>query len=334
MTSVGGVVQEPSAPGAERAHVAWAFLRTYVLGRAISLFVIVSATFFAMSALGVSIARRILGRSVTPEQLAAFNRQHGLDRPILVQYGDWLAAFVRGDWGTSPATALPIRDVVLSRLGPTLILAAIAFLIAVPASIAIGQFAAKRVGRPADFLLSIVSVCVAATPAFVVGLVLVLVFAVWLGIAPVDSTALVFGSPAQKVAAYVLPALTVAIWISPEIMRVTRASVWDTLSAPYTQAAVLRGLSRHTVTTRYLLPGASGPIVNVVALSALSVLTGLVVVENVFAFPGLGSLLVSSVRAGDTFTVQAIIVVTGIVFLVINVAADLQVLALNPRLRT
>jgi peptide/nickel transport system permease protein len=321
----------PTSPG--RLRRVGSAVRVYVLPRLLTLWVISAVVFFATKALSVNVARQVLGREVTQEQLDEFNHAHGFDKPPLQQYVVWLKGFLTGDWGVAPATGIPIRDTVMSRLGPTLLLAGISLAIAVPLSIGLGVFMAKRAGRPADLALSMATVCLAATPVFVVGIVLILVVSVHLGLTPVDSTALTFGTPAQRAAAYILPSVTLALALVPHITRITRASIWDTLAAPYAQAGVLRGLTRRTVTWRYLLPNASAPIVNAVALDMMWLVTGVILVENVFAFPGLGSLIVSAVQSGDIFTVQAVVMVTGALFICISLAADLLVVALTPRLR-
>lgn len=321
------------APADHRLKRLATILRLYVLPRLLTLWVISVVVFFATYALGINVARQVLGRQVTPQQLDDFNHAHGFDRPPLQQYVTWLKNFLTGDWGLSPSTNVPIRDTVMHRLGPTLLLASLALAIALPISIALGIFMAKRAGRPSDLLMSVLTVCLAATPVFVVGIVLILVFSVHLGITPVDSTALTFGSGSQKVAAYVLPSVTLALALLPHITRITRASVWDTLAAPYAQAGVLRGLTRRTVTWRYLLPNASAPIVNAVALDMMWLVTGVILVENVFGFPGLGTLIVTAVQSGDIFTVQATVMVTGVLFIAISLGADLLVVAFTPRLR-
>lgn len=308
-------------------------LRVHVLPRLITLWLISVVTFVATHALGVDVARRTLGKEVTASQLSAFRHQYGLDKPLLTQYVTWLSHFVRGDWGISPVSGQPIRHGVVERLDSTLLLSAGALLVALPISIALGMFMAKRAGRLSDLSLSIGSVGLAATPVFVIGILLIYVFSVQLGWTPVDSTALSFGGTAAHVRAYILPIATLALALIPHVTRITRASVWDTLTAPYAQAAVLRGLTRPTVTWRYLMPNASAPVINAVALDMMWLVGGVILVENVFGFPGLGTLLVASVEAGDVISVQTIVLLTGALFIAISLAADLLVVAFNPRLR-
>lgn len=310
-----------------------ALAKRYLVPRLATLFALSVVTFVAMDALGIDAARQALGRNVTEEQLESFREQHGLNRPLPVRYLDWLGHFVRGDWGQSALTGRPIRDDVAIRLGYTVLLSAAALAIAIPLSLLLGVYTAKRVRSLRDLTLSIGSIVLATMPIFVVGIVLILVFGVHLGWLPVDSTALSFGTRTEKVKAFVLPAVTLALAIAPHVTRMTRAALRETLAAPYAQAAVLRGLPTRLVTWRHLMPNAAAPIVNVVALNMMWLLGGVIIVEDVFAFPGLGQILLYYIRVGDLPSVQAIAMVTGAMFIAITLAADLLVVAWNPRLR-
>lgn len=311
----------------------WRMVRWHVLPRLFTIWLISLITFAATNAIGVNVAQRTLGREASPQELALFRKEHGLDRPLVVQYTSWLTNFVQGDWGVSPVSGRPVREGVLIRFRSTLLLALAALALSVPLSIGLGVFMAKRIGRPLELLLSIGTVAVAATPIFVLGILLIYIFSVRFGWTPVDSSGLAFGDAQAQVEAYILPAIALAISIVPHVGRITRASVRETLTAPYARAAVLRGLESRTITWRYLLPNAAAPIVNVVALNIMWLLGGVIIIENVFAFPGLGTLLVSSVQSGDLITVQAITMVIAIMFVTITLIADLVVVALNPRLR-
>jgi peptide/nickel transport system permease protein len=325
------------APAPRRGSTArsrtFSITRRYIVPRLLTLLAISLITFAATDALGIDVARKALGREVSPAQLHAFNVEHGLNRPAPVRYLAWLGNFVRGDWGTSPLTGEPIRPIIVPRFEHTLILAVLSLLLALPISLAIGIWLAKRARTKKDLYSSIATVALASIPVFGIGIVLVLVFAVNLGWAPVDSTAITFGTTKEKIEAYILPTATLVLSLLPHFIRMTRAAVRETLTAPYAQAAVLRGLPRRTVTWRHLMPNAAGPIVNVVALEIMWLVGGVILVENVFGFPGLGALLVDAIEAGDLISVQAIAILTGVMFITISLAADLFVLALNPRLR-
>ena len=173
----------------------------------------------------------------------------------------------------------------------------------------------------------------AAIPVFVIGIVLIYALSVKLGLTPVDSMGMSFGGVSAKAAAFILPTLTLVLSLLPHISRLTQVSVRETMTTPYARAAVLRGLTRRTITYRHLMPNAAGPIVNVVALDLIWLIGGVIIVENVFGFPGLGTLLVESIGAGDLLVVQAVAMVCGILFIGIGMSADIIVTLLNPRLR-
>jgi peptide/nickel transport system permease protein len=308
-------------------------LRRYVAPRLITILAISVVVFAATNAIGVDVAKRALGRTATPAELADFRLKYGLNRPLVEQYLTWLGHFVTGNWGISPISDLPVVNGVLGRLGSTVLLAMGAVVVALPISIALGVFMAKRPGKRSDLALSVGTLVLAATPIFVLGIVLTYVFSVRLGWTPVDSSGLAFGGFSAGVQAYILPVVTLALSLVPHWSRLTRAVFRETLSEPYAQAAVLRGLRRRTVTWKYLMPNAAAPIVNVVALELMWLVGGVVLVENVFGFPGLGSELVSAIQDGDLITVQAIALLTGTLFVLISMTADLVVLMLNPRLR-
>src|SRR2546425_234895 len=201
-------------------------------------------------------------------------------------------------------------------------------------SIAIGVFQARRIGSATDLSLLMGSVVVAALPEFVVGILLLFVFSRELGWLPTDSTALVFPTSFKsEVEAYALPTATLVLAIVPYIARIARGSLREALTAPYTQAAVLRGLPRRTVVWDHAMRNAGVPLINAVAINIVYLLSGVIVVENVFAFPGIGQGLVQSIQTSDAFNVEAIALVMGAMFIAVSVAADLLVAYLNPRLK-
>jgi peptide/nickel transport system permease protein len=280
------------------------------------------------------VARNALGRETTEEQLQAYLEERGLDRPIYVRYADWLGGFVRGDWGVSAVTNRAVRDDILPRFQKTLLLSLVSLLVALPISVLIAIFMARRVDSVADLALLMGTVVVAALPEFVVGIGLLMLFAVTLGWLPVDSTGLEFAATFdEKAKAFVLPALTLVLAMVPYIVRIGRAAAREALSAPYVQAALLRGLSRRSITWDHAMRNAAVPMVNAVAINIVYLLSGVIVVENVFAFPGIGQLLVQAIGAGDTTMVQSIALVMGAMFILISLAADFLVVYFNPRLK-
>lgn len=301
----------------------------------LTLFVISLVTFAATNYKSPEeVARAALGREAAKVQLDAYLKEHGLDEPIHVRYANWLGDFVQGDFGTSPVTGRSVRDDIGPRFQRTLLLSLVSILVALPISVAIGVFMARRIGKLSDFALLIGTVMVAAMPEFVIGIGLLMLFAVTLGWLPVDSTAISFGTPMEQAKAYVLPALTLVLAMVPHIARIARVSAREAFGAPFVQAAALRGLSRRTVTWDHGMRNAAVPLVNAVAINIVYLLSGVIVVENVFAFPGIGQALVAAIGAGDVITVQAIAIVMGAMFILISLAADLLAVYFNPRLRT
>jgi peptide/nickel transport system permease protein len=315
--------------------------RTRAIGRQVgigllTLLVISIVTFGMMSVRSADqIAREKFGNQVTTEQVQAFAHEFGLDKPVYERYGKWLWHFVQGDMGTSYVTNTAVSDNVLPRFERTLILSLVALLIALPISVVMGVFQARRVGSGTDLALLIGSVVVAALPEFVVGIGLLFLFAVELGWLPVDSaTALTFASSlGEEAKAYILPAATLILAMVPYIVRIARGSVREALGAPYTQAAVLRGLPRRTVIWDHVMRNAGIPLVNAVAVNIVYLLSGVIVVETVFAFPGIGAGLVQATSTSDAFNVEAIALLMGAMFILVSLLADVVVAYLNPRLK-
>jgi peptide/nickel transport system permease protein len=317
------------------------FPRLRTIGRQIgfglvTLFLISIVAFGMMSVRGPSqIAHEKFGNQITQEQIDAFAHAYGLDKPVYERYGKWLWGFAHGDMGTSFVTDVAVSENVVPRFERTLILSLVALLVSLPISIVIGVFQARRLGSWSDLALLSGSVVIAALPEFVVGIGLLYLFAVKLGWLPVDSaTALTFASSfGDQAKAYVLPAVTLVLAIVPYVARIARGSVREALGAPYTQAAVLRGLSRRTVIWDHAMRNAGVPLVNAVAINIVYLLSGVIVVEWVFAFPGIGQGLVQATSTSDAFNVEAIALLMGAMFIAVSLAADLLVAYLNPRLK-
>ena len=305
------------------------------LGFAIVTLLVISVITFAAANLKSSrdVARGVLGREATPAQLDAFAREHGLNDPFLERYGSWLQDFTSGNWGTSPVTNRRVSSDVLPRLRNTLILTLVSLLFAIPLSIGLAVYMARRRGKARSLLLVIATIVVASLPEFFLGICLLMVFAIKLQWLPVDSTALAYGSMGAKIEAYILPALTLTLAVVPHVTRISYASASEALAAPSVQAARLRGLSSTRVTWDYAMRNAAVPIVNAVAVNIVYLLGGVIVVENVFAFAGVGQLLVQAIGSGDTPTIQAIALLLAASFIGISLLADLLVVHFNPRLR-
>jgi peptide/nickel transport system permease protein len=302
----------------------------------LTLFLISIVAFGMMSVRGpVQVAHAKFGNQITSDQIQAFSHAYGLDEPLYARYGKWLWHFAQGDMGKSYVTDVEVSTNVLPRFERTMILSFVALLIALPISVLIGVFQARRVGTWADLSLLSASVVVAALPEFVVGIGLLFLFAVQLGWLPVDSaTALTFASSfGEQAKAYVLPTATLVLAIVPYVARIARGSLREALGMPYTQAAALRGLPRRTVIWDHAMRNAGVPLVNAVAINIVYLLSGVIVVEWVFAFPGIGQGLVQATSTSDAFNVEAIALLMGAMFIVVSLAADFLVAYLNPRLK-
>lgn len=290
-------------------------------------------TFLATNVVPSDPARLALGRAATQAQLVAYRNEQGLDKPVVERYFSWIGGFIQGNWGRSTLNRVDVRSEVLPRLWRSMIIAVLSMLIAVPLAFLFGTWLGRRTGTRADVGLSLGLLLVNALPEFVIGLLLLVVLAVGLEILPVDSTGAVFASGAEQIKAYILPILTLTCVVTPYITRMVRVHVREALGQGWVRAAILRGVGRRRLMWRHIVPNASLPVVNVVALNMTELLGGLVVVEVVFAFPGVGQLLVASVLGKDIPTVQAIALVSAVGLVLINLLADLLVIALNPRLR-
>jgi peptide/nickel transport system permease protein len=280
-------------------------------------------------------AQAILGREATPARLQAVRDQMNLDQPPLSQYLHWLRGVLTFDLGTSFATNEPIAELIAPRMANSLVLMTLAALIATPVAIAIGTWSALRRDRTADHATSMVTLVLASLPEFVVGILLVLLL----------STGLFHLLPAVFVATrpgpiwvdptqLVLPTLTLVLAVGPYIVRMMRATMIEVLESPYVLQARLKGLPGRTVLWRHALPNAIGPVVQVVALQMAWLAGGVVLVEFLFRFPGIGFALVDAVTNRDILVVQDLSLLIAALYIVVNLVADLVALATNPRVRT
>jgi peptide/nickel transport system permease protein len=288
------------------------------------------------------VCRVILGREVGEGALLECRERLGLDEPALVQYLNWLGDFVTGDWGESFSTQSDIRPLVLERLRNSLRLALVTMVFAVPLAIFLGVIAGLNANRPIDSIISIASLSVVGLPEFVTGLVLIQLFAFTLndflqenfGIRPFQANSSVqpdatFG---EALPMLVLPALTATFVLLAYIARLTRAGVVEELKKSYVRTATLKGLPRRTVIFKHVLRNALLPTITVIAISFGWLISGLIVIENVFNYPGLGRLLVFAIDRRDLPMLQAITMVTVLGFALANLVADLLYAWLDPRI--
>ncbi|AUO22734.1 ABC transporter permease [Pseudomonas sp. SDT2931_S440] len=298
----------------------------------LSLFAVSVIIFLAVGMLPGDIAQAMLGQSATPETVAAFRAQLGLDLPPLSRFVQWLLRLLHGDLGASLANQRPIAELIGARLGNTLRLAALAALVSVPLALVLGMLAALYRNSWFDRLLNTSALSAVSFPEFFVAYLLILVFSVKLGWFPSLSNLAPDASFATILERSVLPVATLSLVVIAQMMRMTRASLINLLASPYIEMARLKGISQSRIIWRHALPNALAPIVNVIALNLAYLVVGVVVVEVVFVYPGLGQLLVDSVSKRDIPVVQACSLIFAATYILLNTGADVLSIATNPRL--
>ncbi len=296
--------------------------------------IVVSALIFAVTEwLPGDIATNILGQSATPENVAAIRAELGLDRPAPERYVEWLRGAVEGDLGTSLANKRPVAAVIGPRLWNTLFLAAYAAIIAVPLSVFLGILAAIYRNSIYDKAVNVGTLAAISMPEFFVGYILILYLAVQFRWFPAIATFKPEQSFTQHLYATFWPMLTLVLVVFAHMMRMTRTSVLAVMASPYIEMALLKGLPKWRIVVRHALPNALAPIINVIALNLAYLIVGVVVVEAVFTYNGLGRLMVDAVSKRDVPVVQACGLIFAIVFIGLNMIADVLSILSNPRLR-
>lgn len=297
--------------------------------------VITSAIVFALTqVLPGDIARLQLGREASDTALEQFRERYGLNDPLPVQYVHWLGGFVTGDWGISYSSGSPaVRPLVLDRLSNTLRLAALTLLLSIPLSIVLGVLAALRENSLLDNLISLLSLSVVGLPEFVTGIILINILSFHLGWFPPTSLVMSVMTFSDWLRILTLPALTATFVLLGYVVRMTRAGMLEELKQDYVRTAALKGLPARTVIVKHVLRNALLPTITVIALSVGWLIGGLIVIENVFSFPGIGALLVDSVGAKNIPLLQASVMIVIFFYAAANLVADLLYAALNPRIR-
>jgi peptide/nickel transport system permease protein len=303
------------------------------LGLTVITLVIVSFVVFAASQLlPGDVGRTILGPYASQQQVDALDKSLGNDKPLPVRYWNWASDFVKGDWGVSPVQNVEVRPLVLGRLKNSLYLAAFAMVLIVPFSIFMGVVAALKYGKLVDRAISIVGLSFIALPEFVIGVILIVVFAVQLGWFPTSSQ--VPGTnPIDWFRQLLLPAIPIMFVLFGYISRMARAGTVDALQANYTRTAILKGLPRRHVVSRHVVRNSMLPTITVVSVQVGYLVGGLLVVETLFAYPGIGQLTLESATGHDLPTLEACVLMIAIIYCVANFLADLAYGLLNPRVR-
>ncbi len=299
----------------------------------VTLLVVSLAIFLVTEILPGDVATMILRQGATEENLAVVRRDLGLDRPAHERYLSWVGSAVRGDLGDSYKQKRPITEVVRPRLSNSAILAVFAFLVAVPAAVIIGVWTGVRRDTWGDRAISIGSLVAISLPEFVTAVLLIVIFSSTLGWLPSSSIILPGTSPLTRPEILVLPALTLTGVLFAYIMRMTRANVIEVMQSNYVRTAILKGLPMRRVLFRHVVPNAMLPTISVIAANIGWMLGGLIIVENVFAYPGLGRLVLEATQSRDVPLLQYVTLLIAATFAFSNLAADLCYAALNPRIR-
>jgi peptide/nickel transport system permease protein len=309
-------------------------VRRLALG-VLTLFLISLVVFAAVLALPGDAATAILGRDATPERLAALRDQLNLNDSVVSQYLQWIGDVLTGSFGESAATQEPVSELLSDRVANTAFLVLVAAVVAIPLSIGIGVWTAMRRDRSVDHVISTSSLVLAALPEFVIGIGLILLFATSVfQVFPAVSLL----APDEKAwsdpSVVVLPAATLVLAVTPYISRIMRGSMIEVLESEYVTMARLKGLSERTVIWRHAVPNAIVPAIQVTALQLAWMAGGVVVVEFVFSYPGIGAAFIDAVDNRDMPVVQTVTMLAAGIYVLLNLLADLATIAVTPRLRT
>jgi peptide/nickel transport system permease protein len=312
--------------------VATYFLKRLALAL-VTLWILSLIVFFAGQVLPGDPGRAILGNLATPGAVRALDHQLGVDRPLLTQYWSWLTGLVRGNFGDSYQFRSPVGPFLGAALVNSLKLAALAFIVVVPLGILGGVVAALRVGRGTDRIISVTGLSAATVPEFVSGIVVIIIFGVWLKVLPVTASAGTGASPLSQLDHLLLPAIPLIFILFGYIARMTRAGTIEALDSDYARTATLKGLKRSVMIRRHILRNALLPTITVIATQTGYLIGGLVVVETLFNYQGIGNLIYKAAGAKDFPMLEAGVLTIGVVYLVATIIADVLYTVLNPRLR-
>ena len=298
-----------------------------------TLLVVSVIVFVATSILPGDVAQIILGQGATEETLAALRKELGLDQPGYVRYFSWLGNMVTGDLGVSKAGGSSISSLIGGRIGNTLMMAAWVSVISIPISIALGLWAAMHPGTWLDRIVTFGTLSLISVPEFFIATVAVLILAVELHWLP--STAYMTGEETflELMRALAMPMITLVIVVSAQMIRMTRAGILNVMSSPYIEMAILKGVPRSRIIMRHAFFNAIGPIINVIALNLAYLVSGVVIVETIFAYPGLAKLMIDGVQTRDLPLVQACAMIFCGTYVVLILLADIGSILSNPRLR-
>ncbi|PCF96550.1 ABC transporter permease [Vreelandella nigrificans] len=279
------------------------------------------------------VAQSILGQSATPEAVANLRRELGLDQPAWLRYFDWLGGILQGDLGTALSNRQDIGSSLWGRVGNTLFLAFWTAIVAVPLAILLGLVAVRYQNRWPDRAISGTTLTAISLPEFFIGYLLIYLFAVKFNWFPSVSTVHSGMSLGERLHAIALPAATLTLVILAHMLRMTRAAILNVMQSPYIETAELKGLGTFRIIARHAFPNAIAPVVNVVMLNLAFLIVGVVVVEVIFVYPGMGQYLIDHVSKRDVPVVQAVGLIFAAVYIGLNMLADIIAIVTNPRLR-
>lgn len=306
----------------------------YRVGSSLLTLFLVSAVVFTISGLlPGDAAQEVLGQSATPEQIAALRQAMGLDKPALTRYYDWLSAMLSGDPGMSYVANMPVREIISDRLPNTLTLAGITALVSVIIALTIGIVSAINRGGKIDRILNVITLSLVATPEFLIATLGVLLFSVTLLWLPSIALVKADASWSETLRSLALPVLSLTCVVVAQMARMTRAAVADQLDQPYVEMARLKGVPYSRIILFHVMPNAIGPVVNAMALSLSYLMGGALVVETIFNYPGLASLMVNAVTSRDMPLLQSCAMIFCGVYLAMMLVADVIAILANPRLR-
>jgi peptide/nickel transport system permease protein len=299
---------------------------------ALTLALVSGIVFFAVYLLPGDLAEELLGQARTPEAVENIRRDLGLDRPPGERYVAWISGVLSGDFGRSLANEVPISQLIGTRLGNTVFLAGFAAIVSIPLSLGLGILAALYRGRLLDRSINVAALTAISLPEFFIAYVLIFLFTVKAGWLPSLAAVSPDTPLSDRVLRTVLPVMTLTLAVAAHVMRLTRAAIVNLMASPYIEMARLKGLTPARIVLYHALPNALAPIVNVVVLNLAFLIVGVVVVEVVFAYPGLGQLMVDAVAKRDVPVVQATCLIFASTYIVLNLVADVLTIALDPRL--
>ncbi|SIT05497.1 ABC transporter permease [Paracoccus saliphilus] len=311
------------------AHM-WRLVGRRLLLALAILFVISILIFGALELLPGDAAEALLGQAASPETVAALRRDLGLDQPLVLRYLSWLAGALQGDFGISLASRQPIGELISGRFQNTLFLALYAAAIAVPISLVLGLASAMLRNTIFDRLVNVTALSAISFPDFFVAYILIFLLA-QTGMFPTIASGVATADFVGRLHMSFLPAVTLSLAVSAHMLRMTRASIVNLLASPYIEMAHLKGAGPIRLVLIHALPNAASPIINVVAINLAYLVTGVVVVEVVFAYPGMGQLMVDSVSKRDVPVVQAAALIFACAYVLLNLLADVLAILTNPR---